>query len=163
MGFGAAIVAFTGASLIGYIIARTVSKDRVEDLVESNPKSRIIKESLIGQNTWKTIGIVTLLRLPTNSPFALTNLAMASVGVRLFPFLVGTAVGMAPRTGLAAYLAAWAQATGAESIQDFARERGWWLIVIGVVGMVVVLGIIGAIANHALNQMAGRNADRKPC
>ncbi len=156
LGFGAAMLAFTLASIIGYTVARTVSRDRIERIVESNPQALAVRQALIGRGMWKTLGIVALIRLPTNSPFALTNLAMASVGVRILPFVAGTAVGMAPRTCLAAYLAASMQATGARDIQTFASERGWWLVVVGLVGMLVVLAIISAIARRALRHVTCR-------
>ncbi len=156
-GFGAAIVAFTAASLLGYLIARTVARDRVEHLVESNVKARAVREALIGRGTWATLGIVALIRMPPNSPFALTNLAMASVGVRLFPYLVGTALGMAPRTGLAAYLAASVQSTGARDIQEAFRERGIGIVLLGFVAMIIVIAVIGAIASHALRRVTARS------
>lgn len=157
-GFGAAIVAFTAASLIGYLIARTVARDRVEHLVESNVKARAVREALIGRGTWATLGIVALIRMPPNSPFALTNLAMASVGVRVFPYLAGTALGMAPRTGLAAYLAASVQSTGARDIQEAFRERGVGVLLLGLAAMIIVIAVIGAIANHALSRVTARPA-----
>ena len=152
-GLPAALVGFTGGGGLGYAIARRVSKDRVQALIEGNPRARAIRDALVGRGPWRTFLVVTLLRLPPNSPFALTNLVMASTGVPLPAFLAGTLLGMLPRTAVAVALAAAASATGAEDIQTFVRHRGPWLLVAGVVGGMAVLGVLGAIARRALRRV----------
>jgi uncharacterized membrane protein YdjX (TVP38/TMEM64 family) len=152
-GLPAALVGFTGGGLLGYVVARRVSKDRVEALIERNPKARAIREALVGRGPWRTLLVVMLLRFPPNSPFALTNLVMAATGVPLPTFLAGTFLGMLPRTAVAVSLAAAAAATGAEDIQTFVRHRGPWLLAFGIVGGMAVLGILGAIARRALDRV----------
>jgi uncharacterized membrane protein YdjX (TVP38/TMEM64 family) len=130
-----------------------VSKDRVEELIEGNPKARAIRDALVGQGPWRTLLVVALLRLPPNSPFALANLVMATTGVPLPAFLAGTLLGMLPRTAVAVALAAAAAATGAEDIQTFVRHGGPWLLAAGVAGGMAVLGVVGAIARRALRRV----------
>lgn len=103
-GFPAALAGFTGAALLGYAVSRTVARRRVEDAIEANAKARAMRNALIGHGFWKTTGLVTLVRLPPNSPFALTNMALSSTGVPLAAFALGTVLGMAPRTGVAVFL-----------------------------------------------------------
>jgi uncharacterized membrane protein YdjX (TVP38/TMEM64 family) len=153
-GLPAALVGFAGGGLLGYTIARRVSRDRVEALIERNPRARAIREALIGRGPWRTLLVVTLLRLPPNSPFALTNLVMAATGVPLPAFLVGTVLGMLPRTAVAVALAAAASATGAEDIQTFVRHQGPGLLVAGIAGGMAVLGVVGTIARRALKRVA---------
>jgi len=152
-GLPAALVGFTGGGLLGYQVARRVSRDRVEELIDGSPKARAIREALVGREPWRTLLVVTLLRLPPNSPFALTNLVMATTGVPLPVFVAGTFLGMLPRTAVAVALAAAASATGAEDIQAFVRHRGPWLLAAGVVGGMAVLGVVGAIARRALGHV----------
>jgi len=154
-GLPAALVGFAGGALVGFIIVRVVSRDDVEEVVEANPKAKAVRDALIGHGPWRTLGIVALLRMPPNSPFALTNLAMASTGVSAGPFLAGTAIGMLPRTAVAVGLAAAASATGARDIQTFAAERGLGLLIAGAVAMIIVLAIIGAIAKRAVDRVTG--------
>ena len=157
-GWGAAMVGFTGASLIGYAVARTASQDRVEQLVKTNAKARVIREDLIGHGLWRTLGVVTLIRVPPNSPFAITNLVMATTGVGLVPYVIGTAIGMAPRTGVAVWLAACGRSQGARDIQELLKQaKGPWYIIGGLVVTVLVFAAIGAIANRALRRVAGRS------
>ncbi len=154
-GTGAALVGFTGASVLAYFLVRFVSKDKVEREIADHPKAKRIREVLIGQGFLKTLGIVTLLRVPPNSPFAITNLAMASAGVRLLPYTIGTAVGMAPRTIIAVWFAA-AASSQARDLKSFVEEGPGLLVIIGgIVSMVIVLAIVGSIANKAIAQVIG--------
>jgi uncharacterized membrane protein YdjX (TVP38/TMEM64 family) len=161
-GLPAALLGFTGGGGLGYAVARRVSKDRVEALIERNEKARAIRDALVGRGPLRTFLVVVLLRLPPNSPFALTNLVMATTGVPLPAFLAGTLLGMVPRTAVAVSLAAAASATGAEDIQTFVRHRGPLLLVAGVVGGVAVLGVLGAIARSALRRVTARGPGPRP-
>lgn len=146
VGLPAALAGFAGAALIGYVVARTVSRHRVEDVIESNAKSRAVRDALIGQGFLKTFSIVTLLRLPPNSPFALTNLVMASAGIRLAPFILGTVVGMTPRTALAVYLG-----SGVQTLTKQTFTTAPSVVYYGgiAVSLLIVL-VIGHIANKAI-------------
>lgn len=165
VGFGAALGGFAGASLIGYLIARRVSGDRVKTLIEEKPRWAAVRRSLLGDDDpenddalpvreagfWKTTGIITLIRIPPNSPFALTNLLLASVHVPIAAYLIGTIVGMAPRTFAAVYLAS--QIEGALSTE--AIRPPWWQFALGIAIAVAVLLVIGAIANRAIRRVTG--------
>ena len=58
LGLPAALVGFTGEAWLGYEIARRVSKDRVEELIERNPKARVIRDALVGRGPWRTLLVV---------------------------------------------------------------------------------------------------------
>jgi uncharacterized membrane protein YdjX (TVP38/TMEM64 family) len=140
----AALSGIMGASLIGYIIAKTASGDRVVGIIEEQPKWQAVYKALVGSGSVRTLGIVTLLRLPPNSPFAITNLVMAATRIPLVTYLVGTVAGIAPRTIIAVVLGA------GMSELDFSKAKNWWLMAGGIVVALIVLGIIGSIANKAI-------------
>jgi uncharacterized membrane protein YdjX (TVP38/TMEM64 family) len=152
-GVPAALAGFAGASLVGYLVARTVSRDRVEREIARHPKSKVVAEALIGGSWLRTLGIVMLVRLPPNSPFALTNLVLSASGVPKGVFLAGTVVGMAPRTMAAVWV-------GTQIMDWKEQERPLWLLVSGVVAAVMVLGVIGAIANRALRRVHERGVQQ---
>ena len=154
-GFLGALAGFAGASLIGYALAKTVSRDRVRTLIAENEKAKAIRDALIGKGFWTTLGTITLLRVPPNSPFAVTNLAMASVGVSLVPYLIGTIVGMAPRTAIAVFIAAQtAQQTGAKDIQAaLAQGKSGAILIGGFVVLVVVLAVLGHVSNKVIARL----------
>jgi uncharacterized membrane protein YdjX (TVP38/TMEM64 family) len=152
-GVPAALMGFVGASMIGYLVARTVSQDRAEREIARHPKSRVVAQALIGVSPWRTLAIVTLLRLPPNSPFALTNLALSACGVPRLIFLVGTAIGMAPRTVAAVWVGT--------QVQDWKeQDRPLWLLISGIVLALLVLGVIGSIANRALRRLHENHVNR---
>ncbi|MCC6661978.1 MAG: TVP38/TMEM64 family protein [Phycisphaerales bacterium] len=152
-GLPAALLGFLGGAIIGYAAARTVARTRVEQLIAENPKARAVREALVGRGFWSTMGVVALLRLPPNSPFALTNLVMAAVGVPRVAFAVGTLLGMTPRTAVAVAFAAVA-ARGGRDIQEFLKEGpGKWALIIGIGVMFGVLALIGHIGKKAAERV----------
>jgi uncharacterized membrane protein YdjX (TVP38/TMEM64 family) len=148
LGLPAALAGFVGASLLGYCVARTVSRHRVEDMIEANIKARAVRDALIGHGFLKTLGIVILLRLPPNSPFALTNLVMASAGVKIAPFALGTLIGMAPRTALAVYMGSGIQELTSDAFRPGRAPRE--VIIGGIIVTLIAVAVIGHIANRAL-------------
>ena len=156
-GAPAALAGFVIGSLIGYAIARGASGDRVMRVMDERPRWRGVRDALVGvdrqgHGKWRTLGIVTLVRLPPNSPFALTNLVMASVRVPLPAFALGTLVGMMPRTLAAVYLGSTLHTITRESVR---QAGGYWVFGIGVVGMIVVIMVITTIAQRALQRITG--------
>lgn len=154
-GIPAALAGFTGASLIGYGITRFIARDRVEDCIDDHPRAQIIRDALIGNRFWKTLGIISLVRVPPNSPFALTNLVLASSGARVLPYTLGTLLGMTPRTAVAIVFAAAAakQADGGGISAFLDQGSNRWVLVIGIVVFVAVLMVISKIANSALDRV----------
>ncbi len=150
----AAMAGITGASLIGYLIARRAAGNRVVSLIEEQPKWRAVYDALVRSGPGRALLTVTLLRIPHNSPFAITNLVMASCRVPLWIYAVGTVVGIAPRTLLAVYLGARARST------DFAMPSEKWLYIVWVAGALLAVGVIGLIANQAVKRVtAGMATD----
>jgi len=153
LGFPGAMIGFVGGSVVGYFIAQTVSKHKVEEMLNSNAKARAIRDALIGHGFWRTLWVVTLIRLPPNSPFALTNLALASSGVRFLPYLLGTAIGLAPRTGIVAFAAALG-AKRAKNIQEFILTQPPWVSIVGIAMTVLAMAILAFIAERALKAVS---------
>jgi len=144
-GFPAALGGFVGASLIGYGVARLASADRATRLIEEQPKWKVVYDALLGGGFWRTLGIVTLLRVPPNSPFAITNLVLAATRTRLSVYALGTLIGMAPRTAAAVYIG-----SQLKTLSDFGAPR--WYFWVGVALTLVVLGILGALIQNAIHR-----------
>jgi uncharacterized membrane protein YdjX (TVP38/TMEM64 family) len=163
-GFPGAMVGFIGGSVIGYLISAGVSRHKIEDAIEGHPKGRAIRDALVGGRFWKTVAIVALIRIPPNSPFALTNLVLASSGAKLAPYLLGTALGMAlgmaPRTGIAVFVAAQAAGNGAKNTRQIPQEQPWWVFPLTIGTVLVVLGVLGSIANRAISHITKAEGTR---
>ncbi len=147
VGLPAALAGFLGGALIGYGVARPTSAERVTRLIDEKPQWKAVRDSLMGGSKARALLIVTLLRLPPNSPFALTNLVLASVRTPLWIYLLGTLIGMTPRTALVLYIASQVQGKMAD---EAAKDKPWWMIAVGIGATVIVLGIVGMMAKKAL-------------
>lgn len=148
-GFPAALAGFVLGSLIGYAIARPAASARVETVIAENPKWKAVRDALVGSSFWRTLMIVTLVRVPPNSPFAVTNLVLASVRVPVATYLIGTAIGMAPRTAVVLWVASRLQE---HVTKEAVKQTPWWLIVAGLVVSVAVLAILGWVGKRGLER-----------
>lgn len=152
IGFPAALCGFLGAALIGYGVARRAAGDRVLKLISEHAQWQAVYDELLRSGFWKTLLIVTLLRLAPNSPFAITNLVLAVTRVPVGTYALGTLLGMAPRTGIAVFMAAGLK----ELVLD--RRENTWLVVGGIVITLIVFAVIGLLANHAIQKVTRRPA-----
>lgn len=159
LGAPAAVLGCVGGSLIGYAIARWVSGDKVVAVIEANPKWRAIRDALVGTKItpWRLLGTVILLRLPPNSPFAMTNLAMAATRVPLGLYLLGTAIGIAPRTILAAYFGMGVEKAFSKDAWSAALPP--WVFYGGIGLALIVVIIIGQIATKAVERLGTAPVD----
>ncbi|MBY0307846.1 MAG: VTT domain-containing protein [Phycisphaerales bacterium] len=154
-----ALGGFAGASVLGYLIALRASPERVQGVVDRDPRAGAVRRALVSGGFWGQTGVVTLLRLPPTSPFALTNLVLAAAGVRLWPFVIGTVLGMTPRTAAAVVIGAGVAELSKEMSKD-ALETAmprwvWWG---GIAVTVVVLAVIMLVARRALAGVLKRHA-----
>lgn len=146
-----ALAGITGGALIGYVIARVASGDRATKVIAEHRKWQAVYEALLGGGFWKTLGLVTLLRLPPNSPFAITNLVLAATKVPPLIYTIGTIVGIAPRTAVVVWIGA------GMTTFDASAGKSWILLVVNIVAALVIVGVIGHLANRAIARVTGMN------
>ena len=162
LGLPGALCGFLGGSLIGYFLARGVTGDDALRGVQQHPKWNIVVRSFFpdregdGEHRgfWRTLGIITLIRFPPNSPFAITNLVLASVKVDLVPFVIGTALGMLPRTAVVAYLGTLVE--GEISKDALSSVRPGWYLPVGIAISVAVLLILARLGDLAIKKAVAR-------
>ncbi|MFG0285712.1 MAG: TVP38/TMEM64 family protein [Phycisphaerales bacterium JB039] len=160
LGAPVALAAVTAGATIGFLVARVVSRDRAERLIQEDARAIAVRDALIGKGPMRTLGVITLLRLPPNSPFAVTNLALAATGAPLWGVIVGTAIGLAPRTVAAVVIAANIQGElDKAALQDAAGPR-WVHLAISVVLTLAVVVVIGMLAKRALEKVTAQPALR---
>jgi len=161
LGLTASLAGFVGGAAIGWGTARLVAQHRVEDAIARHPHARVVQGALMGRGWWRTASLVTLIRVPPNSPFALTNLVLAACGIRFGMHVAATAVGMTPRTAAIVLLAAAGAASGAEDLQTFISDGpGPWMLVAGIATLLIALAIIASIARRALSRFAERGGQQ---
>ncbi|MEM1165081.1 MAG: VTT domain-containing protein [Planctomycetota bacterium] len=132
----AAVVGVTGGAAVGITLAGALAAGRVGEVLGRHPRAEFVRRALVDRSARDELLAIALLRLPPNSPFALTNVALAAARTRIVPTLIATCLGMAPRTILAAILGAGVRAAG-EAI-DEARGAPRWVMIAGVIVAIVV-------------------------
>lgn len=147
VGVPAALAGFTGASALAYCIARRTAGDRLAEAADTEPRLAALHHALLQGSFWRVLGVVTLLRLPPNSPFALTNVAFAGLKVPFAAFLLGTILGMTPRTAVAVVIG-----SGLEQfdLSDIGSNK---LLIAGIIVTVAVVVVIGVMARRVLDKM----------
>lgn len=150
-GIAGALLGFVGGALIGYLVSRLAAGDGYRTWLDAKPKARVVREALVESGFWRSLFVVTLLRFPPSSPFAFTNLALAAGGARFVPYIVGTAIGMTPRTVVAVVIAAQAAAAGEQDFMALFAKRRLETIV-GAVLLIAALGLLSAIGKQALKR-----------
>lgn len=152
VGFPAALGGFVGGALIGYLVAIRATGDRVVKMIAEKPQWQAVYDTLLRSGYLRTLLLVTLIRIPLNSPFAITNLVMASTRVPLSAYLIGTAVGMAPRTAAAVWIAAGLK----ELTLDGTKQPWMWVASIAITIGIVFL--VGHWANRAITRATAGSA-----
>ena len=152
LGFAACAAGYLGGSAIGFGISKLVCADHVAKWIDSRKRWAIIRKTILEENAFKATGIIALIRLSPSGPFAVTNLVLAACGAGWTEFLIGSSVGIAPRTLIACFMAASASATGATDIQTLAKNQGYVAVIVGILIFVATLAVIGWVARAALDR-----------
>ena len=151
VGFPVCVAGYIGGSTLGFALSRLAGRGgQVEAWIDHWPKAAIIRHALVEEKPSRTALVVGLLRLSPSCPFSITNLAMAGAGVRFPVFLLGTAVGMAPRTLAAVIVSDYGARQGAKDLIELATQQGVVAVAVGAVLLVGSLALIGHIAKVAL-------------
>jgi uncharacterized membrane protein YdjX (TVP38/TMEM64 family) len=88
-----------GAWLGHHIAARVLGASMVARL---GSRAQILGGTVASSSVRMAATVVGLVRLAPVTPFALTNVLLAGARVALLPYLLGTLIGLAPRTALVA-------------------------------------------------------------
>jgi uncharacterized membrane protein YdjX (TVP38/TMEM64 family) len=147
VGWPLAMITITASSLLSYAIGRWISRDRVLQVIQEKPQWNAIHRALLAGETFTTMMVVMLLRVPPASPFALANFGLAAGRVPLLAYTVGTFVGIGPRTALAAFAAAQLEQLRFKDVGDR------WMLIAGIVATLIVCVILGVLSKRALRQI----------
>ena len=147
LGIAVLIAGIVGAASISFLIHSRIVGDKLPHVFNTHPKATAIYEALVGQSVWRAALIISLLRLSPAMPFALTNFLMAAARVPLKSFVVGTFVGMLPRSSAVVFVG-----VGLSEL-TFDNPQNTWLIVFGIVATIISVIVIGTISKHALERL----------
>lgn len=159
MGLLGAIMGFTGGAAIGYLFSRIVTGESVDRWIDRHSRGRVIRDALSRGSLPRTFLVITLLRLPPSSPFALTNFVLGATRVPFWLAMLATPIGMLPRTAVVCFLAAAAVSSGATDIVKVYDETPKWAFIGGIAVSAGVIALIGWMADRALRQLMKPSGD----
>lgn len=148
-GFLAASAGATLGASLAFLVARFIARDKVEAIAKGNEKFRNI-DSAIGKQGAK---LVFLLRLSPVIPFNLSNYFYGLTGVKFWPYVLASGIGIIPGTFLYVYIgtagkaAVSAAAGGAAMTHDW---QYWTLMGVGLAATIAVTIWVTKIARNAV-------------
>lgn len=148
LGVAATTIAYMGACINAFLIARKLAGNRVEPLLAHYPKLAAVHRALRDASFVKTLFIIGLLRISPASPFAITNIVLGAGGVRFVAFVLGSALGVLPRTIAVVYVASRLTSLSF-SIED---TNKWIFAIAGFVATVIVIMVLSKWAQKELDR-----------
>lgn len=141
-----------GASL-AFLVARFIAREKIEAIAQRNEKFRNI-DSAIGRQGAK---LIFLLRLSPVIPFNLSNYFYGLTGVKFWPYVLASWIGMIPGTLLYVYIGTAGKAAVAATAGGEAVKHGWqyWTFLgVGFAATIIVTIWVTRIARDALKSQA---------
>jgi uncharacterized membrane protein YdjX (TVP38/TMEM64 family) len=154
-GFLAVSAGSTLGAALAFLVARFIARDKVAAIAERNDKFRNI-DNAIGKQGAK---LVFLLRLSPVIPFNLSNYLYGLTGVRFWPYVLASWIGMMPGTFLYVYIGTAGKAAVSAAAGGEAMQHGWqyWTFMsVGLAATVIVTIWVTKIARGALRRTETR-------
>jgi uncharacterized membrane protein YdjX (TVP38/TMEM64 family) len=141
-----------GASL-AFLVARFIARDKVEAIAKRNEKFRKIDNAISKQGA----KLVFLLRLSPVIPFNLSNYFYGLTGVKFWPYVLASWLGMMPGTFLYVYIGTAGRAAVSAAAGGEAMKHGWqyWAFLsVGLAATIAATIWVTKIARDALKEKA---------
>lgn len=145
------MVAIVGASLISSYVLAPLAGNSFQDFLTHHEKAKVLHKSLLHKNFKRTSLIITLLRLSPAMPFALTNLLMTAARVPLSSFLIGTFIGMLPRSSAVVFFGA-----GLSEL-NFNEPFNVWTFAFGFIATLISIIVISYFSKQTLTRMTAKD------
>ncbi len=152
IGVLAQIIGITGASTVMFYLAKRFASKNFLATIQQKPKLQIIHTALLRENTLKTLFIVTLIRLSPAMPFAVTNFMISAAGISFKTFILGTILGMLPRTSAIVFVGS------SLSELNFSQPQESWVIILGIVATILAVIVVSIFSKQALNRLTAEQS-----
>ncbi len=156
LGLFVLISAVVSAATLSFFINRRISGRKLPNAVSKYVKVDAIYRELMRNDLRRTTFIIFLLRLSVVMPFAFTNFLLASARVPLGAYVVGTLVGMLPRSATVAFAGA-----GLAEL-DPNNEGDIIALAVGLTATLVSIYVISRYARLALRRLAEQSSENEP-
>lgn len=147
VGIAAQILGIAGASTLMFILAKRYASKNFLTTIDQKPKLKAIHNALLNESFWKTLIIITLIRLSPAMPFAVTNFIVSASGVSFRTFFIGTILGMTPRASALVFVGS------SLSELNFSEPQESWLVILGILATVLAALAVSIVSKRALNNL----------
>lgn len=147
IGIFAQMSGLAGAAIVMFFLAKRYARKDLEQKIGEKPKLRAVHSALLNENFLNTLAIIILIRLSPAMPFAVTNFMLSAAGVSLGTFLLGTSLGMLPRSLAIVFVGS------SLSELNFSQPQESWAMILGIVATILAVTVIGIISKRALNRL----------
>ncbi len=147
IGLMAQIIGLVGASTLMFVLARHYAKSNLLSTINQKPRLQAIHRALLKDNSFKTLMIVTLIRLSPAMPFAVTNFIISASGVSFKTFIIGTILGMMPRASAVVFVGS------SLSELDFSQPQESWMVIVGIAATILAVVVVSLVSKKALNNL----------
>src|SRR5436190_7866856 len=148
-GFLAVSAGSTLGAALAFLVARFIARDKVEKIARRNEKFRRIDNAIGKEGAM----LIFLLRLSPVIPFNVSNYFYGLTGVRFWPYVLASWIGMMPGTFLYVYIGAAGKAAVSAAADGEEMKHGWqyWTFTgVGLAATIVVTVWVTKIARDAL-------------
>ena len=147
LGPGLALIIVVISALVSYLICTRLMGDNAVKYIEQRPKAEAVHKALLHSSGFRSFMIITLVRLTPVTPFAGTNVMLSATRVKKREFIIGSAVGLAPRVILVALAG-----VGVSEL-DFSQAKSQLGLIVGIIATVVGIIVVGKISKKALDNV----------
>jgi uncharacterized membrane protein YdjX (TVP38/TMEM64 family) len=153
VGLTAQILGILGASTLMFLLSNRFASANFSSTIEKRPKMKAIHSALTRENFYKTLLIITLIRLSPAMPFAVTNFAIAAAGVSFKTFIFGTIIGMIPRASAVVFV-------GSSLTElNFNNPQESWVLILGIAATILSVIVVGYFSKKALENLTMQPAN----
>src|SRR6266498_3708374 len=150
-GFIAVSAGSTLGAALAFLVARYIARERVVAIAQRNEKFREIDSAIAKQGA----KLIFLLRLSPVIPFNLSNYLYGLTGVKFWPYVLASCIGMMPGTFLYVYIGTAGKAAVSAAAGGEAVQHGWqyWTFITGGLAATFIVTIwVTKIARDALRE-----------
>ena len=152
MGIPLLMAGVIGAATISFFMHKRLAADKLSALTARDRRAEAVHQALTREGFWKVTAVVALLRLSVVTPFAFTNFFLAAARIPVGAFIVGTAIGMLPRSSAMVFVGAGLSEFSLNGVNDP------WLFAGGIAATLAALVLIGMLSRKALERLTPSDA-----
>jgi uncharacterized membrane protein YdjX (TVP38/TMEM64 family) len=142
--FPLALLSTAAGSLLGFLLARYLARDRFRRIVNRRPKAKLIADAIDSEG-WQ---LLFMLRLASPIPGPVSNYAFGLSAMKTWQFMAVTLVGLAPQVFAFVYLGAIGQvALDDKSVSSIRLGFG----IVGFIVLIVAIAMVTRRVRQSIN------------